>query len=56
MAEVVDLATVRVQRQRQAQEIEQRRLEEAARLVLAAIELAGPAPTSRIATALLRRF
>lgn len=53
---VIDLIAARAARQLRAQEIEQRRLEEAARLVLAAVELVGAAPAGRLTAELLRRI
>lgn len=53
---VIDLAQARAVRQQRTREVEQQQLEEAARLVLAAVELVGPAPTGRLAAAFLRRL
>ena len=53
---VIDLVQAHAVRQQRTREAEQQHLEQAARLVLAAVELVGPAPTGRLAAAFLRRL
>ena len=55
-ANVVDLSSLRCQQKQRAREAEQRCLEEAAVLVVAAADLVGVATTSRLTAALTKRL
>lgn len=56
MGEIVDLMTVRRERERQTEEIDRQRLEEAARLVVRACALVGPTALGGLCDALDRRL